>query len=432
MGIELTSLDARARTAKRAVFAESKRGWKVARERLRNAVTATVNLTAKQWRRAKHVGPYLDHRARKLEDARTRLNTYRAEWAVEREVARLATGSHPLIVGPWLSEVGYEALYWVPFVRWVQATYHVDPDRLMIVTRGGAAAWYRDITPRSVELFDLLTPEAFARQNASRSAEGGGTLKQWSVSRMDEEIIDQVRRRTGMPDARVLHPSLMYRLFQQFMLGHRPPSFLLRRTRYRRLEVPDVPLPALPAGYVAVKFYTAASLPPTPAVRRAVQSLVLALAAQHPVVMLDTGLALDDHEDYTFEKAARIHSVRDALRPETNLAVQTAIIGRAGAFVGTCGSLAWLAPMLGVDTTAVLADARFLHGHLQVARQVFQTLGGGRFSPLDIAALDGLNLTFQPIEKSQIPNPESQIPNPESQTPVTIHHPPSTIQRRNS
>jgi hypothetical protein len=190
----------------------------------------------------------------------------------------------------------------------------------------------------------------------------------------------------------VLHPSFLYQLFHQFWLGHRPPSFLEKRTRYRRIAAPEVAVPPLPAEFVAVKFYTAASLPPTDSVRRALQSLVVALAERTPVVMLDTGLALDDHEDYSFA-AARIHSVRDVLQPRDNLAVQTAIISRASSFVGTCGALAWLAPMLGVDTTAVLADARFLHGHLQVARRVYQVMGGGRFSPLDISAFDQLGLS---------------------------------------
>jgi hypothetical protein len=42
------AVDARARTAKRAAFAETKRGFKLVRERIRNAAIAAVNLSAKQ------------------------------------------------------------------------------------------------------------------------------------------------------------------------------------------------------------------------------------------------------------------------------------------------------------------------------------------------------------------------------------------------
>jgi hypothetical protein len=216
---------------------------------------------------------------------------------------------------------------------------------------------------------------------------------------MDEAIVADVIKREGLGSARVLHPSLLYRLFQQFWLGHRPPSFLERRTKYRLVDPPAVALPPLPSEYIAVKLYTAASLPPTAANRRLLQEIVLRLADTSDVVLLDTGLTFDDHDDYTFEAASRLHSIRGALRPESNLAVQTAVIARARSFVGTCGSLAWLAPLLGVDTTALFADAQFLHGHLQVARRVYQVAGGARFAPFDMSALDQLGL--MPVQTIQ-------------------------------
>ena len=388
------AIDARARTAKRTLFAETKRGFKLLREKMRNAGVAFVNISAKQFRRAAWVRARVHKQAHELGETKKRVATYRAEWAVERELARTVSGSQPIIVGPWLSEVGYEVLYWVPFVRWVQSQFNIRRDRLIVVTRGGAASWYSDITSSAVDLFDLMSPEEYAAGNAQRSIEERGTLKQFGTSSMDQRIIREVQRHLDITGARVLHPSFLYRLFHQFWLGHRPPSFLEKRTRYRRIAPPDVALPPLPGKFVAVKFYTAASLPPTDSVRRALQSMVLALAERTDVVMLDTGLALDDHEDYAFALASRIHSVRESLQPRDNLAVQTAIIRRASSFVGTCGALAWLAPMLGVDTTAVYADARFLHGHLQVARRVYQVLGGGRFSPLDISAFEQLGLTI--------------------------------------
>ena len=386
------AVDARARTAKRAVFAETRRRLKLLREKIRNGGVALVNISAKQLRRAGWLRARVHKQVHEIGEAKKRIDTYRAEWRVEHDIARVVSGSDPIIVGPWLSEVGYEVLYWVPFVRWIQSRHDIPADRLVIVTRGGAASWYSDITTNAVELFDLMSPEEYAAGNAQRSAEDRGTLKQFVISSMDQRIVAEARRRVGASRAQVLHPSLLYQLFHQFWLGHRPPSFLDRRTRYRRVAAPNVAVPPLPGDFVAVKFYTAASLPPTDPVRRALRSIVVGLAERTPVVMLDTGLALDDHEDYSFA-ASRIHSVRDALTPRDNLAVQTAIISRASSFVGTCGALAWLAPMLGVDTTAVLADARFLHGHLQVARRVYQLMDGGRFSPLDISAFEQLGLS---------------------------------------
>src|SRR5688500_20269007 len=61
----------------------------------------------------------------------------REEWQVEREVERVVAGDGPIIAGPWLSEVGYEALYWVPFLRWFCAAYRIAPERLIAMSRGG-------------------------------------------------------------------------------------------------------------------------------------------------------------------------------------------------------------------------------------------------------------------------------------------------------
>ena len=172
--------------------------------------------------------------ARRRKQVREQAAFNQVEWQVEAELDALIGRGRPLVVGPWLSEVGYEALYWVPFVRWVQAQHSIDPSRFVVVTRGGAAAWYGDMGTRAVELFDLMTPAEFAARNAQRSAEDRGTLKQFDVSAMDREIVAQVHERLGLRDADWLHPSTLYRLFHQFWLGHRPPSFLERRTRYRR------------------------------------------------------------------------------------------------------------------------------------------------------------------------------------------------------
>jgi hypothetical protein len=122
-------------------------------------------------------------------------------------------------------------------------------------------------------------------------------------------------------------------------------------------------------------------------VRGQLQSVVTALADRYHVVQLDTGLGLDDHSDYSMGRGDRIVSVSGRLEARTNLAAQTRIIAGARMFVGTCGSLAWLAPLLGVNTIPVFTDASFLHAHLHVARRVYGRLGAGSFAPVDLSGL---------------------------------------------
>jgi len=316
--------------------------------------------------------------------------TWRGQWSVEKDLEHAVGGSAPILVGPWLSEVGYEVLYWVPFVRWVTAAYRIPTSRLVVMSRGGTASWYGDLGSRYVDVFDHVNPDEVAGQAA------GGARKQREVSEFDERLILAATRALGIGDAvNVLHPSLMFRWFSPFWSGQETLSFVERHTRHARIEAPDIAVPvALPAEYVAVKFYGARSLPDEPAIGVQLRALGEALGQRFPIVQLDTGLGLDEHVDLRLPAGSHVTSVKGLLDPRTNLAVQTRIIAGARMFVGTCGSLSWLAPLLGVPTVPVFTDPSFLHAHLHVARRVYGRVGGGRFSPLDLAGLVDADLTI--------------------------------------
>ena len=309
--------------------------------------------------------------------------TWRQQWAVERDLEEAVSGSDPIVAGPWLSEVGYEVLYWVPFLRWVMAAYRVPEERIVVMSRGGAASWYRGVASRYIEVLDHIAPADLSARAAA------GALKQREVSDFDRGLIKKASEAVGLgASVRVLHPSLMFRWFGPFWSGHETLAFVERHTRYARIEAPDVGVPvALPAEYVAVKFYGARSLPDEPAVRVQLRAMTDALSDRFPIVHLDTGLAIDDHADFHIEAGERVTSLSGRLDARTNLAVQTRIIAGARMFVGTCGGLAWLAPLLGVPTVPVFTDASFLHAHLHLARRVYGRVGGGRFSPVDLSGL---------------------------------------------
>ena len=321
------------------------------------------------------------------------------EMAVRRELRAAARGSGPIIVGPWLSEVGYEALYWLPFLRWFCDRYHVHRSRLVVVSRGGVADWYREIADQYVELLDLMSVEAFAAANAERQR--GSEQKQHTIAPFDRTILARVRERPGLGSATLCHPSTMFRLLRGFWLGNESLEYVQEHMRYARVasdERPFVDLPALPESFVAVKFYTGKAIPDTPAHRQCLRELVERVAERSPIVALDTGIAIDDHEDYLFRDVANVISLARWLTPANNLGVQTAVIRRAERFVGTCGGLAWLAPLLGTDTVAVFADEDFLAPHLYAARQAYRTAGAARFSTIDLDAAAIMGLDGAPVE----------------------------------
>ena len=127
----------------------------------------------------------------------------------------------------------------------------------------------------------------------------------------------------------------------------------------------------------AAKFYGNVALPETPENRAFVASYLEELTRHTDVVLLNTGQRFDDHEDLPAVARRRLHTVEHLMTPETNLDVQTRIIGGAQAFVGTYGGFSYLAPFLGVRTTAYHANDGFSRRHLTMARSALVSLGAG-------------------------------------------------------
>jgi hypothetical protein len=307
----------------------------------------------------------------------------RRAWEVDRELAAIARDPRPIVAGPWLGEVGFELLYWVPFLRWFSERYEVDPARLVAVSRGGAGAWYSPFAGHTADALTFMAADEFRRKNDERNSRCG-EQKQFALTSLDEEILAAVRREQGR-DVAVLHPSVMYRVFAPYWWGHRPLEWVLRRTRYQRLEAPSIPF-ALPESFTAVKFYFNDCFRDTPRMRAFVERTIRELQREGPVISLSTGMAIDDHTACEPELATA-HGIRHLMLPQTNLLVQSAVVARARRFVGTYGGFAYLAPFYGVPTESYYAEpGAFAARHLDLARHVLARTAGT--SSLAVGAAD--------------------------------------------
>ena len=300
-------------------------------------------------------------------------------------LSRIAKSGRPIIVGPWTGEVGFELLYWAPFVRWAVGHYGIDPARLTMVSRGGTASWY-GLDARYEDALQLCSSQEFR--------EGSEEVKKQRMFRaFDREVVRRFRRaQTATPAMsagrpHLLHPALMYQLFWPYWREELTYRHVLHYTHQKLIAPPPVPASVgpLPREYVAVRFYFSSCFPDTAGNRALVTSTIRQLAERSDVVVLNSGLRLDDHSEFTPESSRRIHVVSAHGEPHTNLAVQTAIIGRARQFVGNYGGFSYLAPYLGVDTIAFYSIRNFRQYHLELAQRVFGEIGGGMLLPVDAA-----------------------------------------------
>jgi hypothetical protein len=358
---------------------------------------AARNLGLKAVRRLQAVPkPFVRLMRRRARSEEHRAFRLEAE-TIDQDIARLAAGRDPIVAGPWLAEVGYEVLYWIPFLRWFQDAFGITRDRLVVVSRGGMEAAYRDIAASYVDIFDVMTPAQLAARNAERRSSGeGGGQKQSAASSLDDELLAAARLRLGLSTAAVCHPSLMFRLFRNVWHGNLPFDLLWRRTRYvagGRASMTAAMPAGVPHDFIAAKLYTGPALSSSDATRAAVRALVTQVASMAPVILLDADVGIDEHRDFDLRGIPGVMSASKLMTARTNLDVQLALITRSRFFLSACGGLAWLAPFQGVPTVALYDSDHLLAPHLFVARQAGIRSGAAEFTPLDLRALSRLHVT---------------------------------------
>ncbi|MGE3274288.1 MAG: hypothetical protein AB7O67_04195 [Vicinamibacterales bacterium] len=301
------------------------------------------------------------------------------------DLQRIARSGRPIVAGPWLGEVGFEILYWIPFLRWALAEGAIEPGRVTAISRGGPSSWYAGVAGTYADVFDVMDADTFRAANEQRRLEIG-EQKQVRGTRLDETIVAAVARGG---DVEVLHPSLMYRLMRPFWWQHATDTWVFRHQRVAPIRPPALP-PAFgvrPGEYVAVKFYLNDCVEDTVAARRSTAALTGALARRLPVVSLTTGLRIDDHDGA--DAGPGVPSLAGRVSPRDNLDVQTALVAHARAFVGTYGGFSYLAPLCGVAAVAGYTRADgFDPAHLRIARAVAARLGAPPFELVDLGGVD--------------------------------------------
>jgi hypothetical protein len=278
-------------------------------------------------------------------------------------LARLRASRAPIILGPWRSEVGFEALYFLPFLKW--ALKGINPSRLVTVTRGGAANLYGTA---AIDLYKLRDV-ASVRQENLYDHQTTGLQKQMTCTAWDRDVLKEAARQVLGAGARysVLHPSWMYWALEPFWKNTRGMAYLSSMTDYAPIGAAPGPALDLPSKFVAMKWYTRPTFPPSPEVLAFVKATTQRLAEQVPVVLLGSNHGGDDHGDLRIE-GPNISNL-PAVPADQQLGLQAHVLSRASGFVGTYGGMAQLALRLGVPSVSFYTEfGQTAYAHLSLSQ----------------------------------------------------------------
>lgn len=272
--------------------------------------------------------------------------------------------------------MGFEALYWTPFLAKLRQD-GLDPNRLIPVTRSGAACWYE--VPQGLEMYAMRTPQDMRIHNREQVLRTG-QVKQTHVTDWDRKLIKDAADTLKLKSYLTLHPSWMYQLFMPFWQGQEGPGYLGKYAHFTELAPP--PLPdgiTLPEEFVAVKFYSRATFAPSPPAIQFVEQTVRQIAKHHPVVLMDWDGHVDDHMGFPVPDLPNVHKLSKmypGLLPDRALAVQSAILARSIGFVGTYGGFAHLALRFRRPTISYYWDWGWVaFAHRTISEQLAQSMG---------------------------------------------------------
>ncbi len=322
------------------------------------------------------------------------LSSEQSKRPVHAALEVLQRDRQPVVIGPWLDDLGLEALFWIPFLRWALAEYRLDPARLIAVSRNTEArSLYADLGVRFLAAGELFDPGVLDRQLSTSVPQSEQNPKQLAIASLDQDVIRRGLAALSVPEAHTLHPLVMFRLLRRLVADR---AFArIREVSIHQALAPNQngeATPQLPDDFVAVAFPTGRAFPESDANRRLVEQIVKQLRGRSEVVLLNTN---GNGSTWQAELAARdnkhVHLVAGPTDPEKRLEWQVGILSRARGLVGSLGGLTYLAPLVGTSSVAYYSDTVPRH-EILLAQEVFK---GGEFGSLDV-------FRAQEFEPSQI------------------------------
>jgi hypothetical protein len=304
-------------------------------------------------------------------------------------------------------------MYWLPFLeRLVQDG--IPRERLIPISRGGAAAWYG--CPKGLEVYGMRPVEDVRVEMRLRVASAKESLKQLRWTPFERQLVKDAAETLGLTSYQTLHPRWMYHVLSNYWEAQKGLAWLQKRVVWSTIPAPALPplTMDLPEPFVAVRFYQRPTF--TDRAKGFAEAVVAQISRDVPVVILHNDTFVDDHQDLKLQ-GRNVYHLRD-LVPEvpvaSNLAIQTAVLAKAAAFVGTYGGFAQLALRMGKPSVSFVEEWQ---GTMLVHKHLAETVGIVTGVPFlvtgipDIPLLQGALPILRTREEKSVPAVNLRVAN---------------------
>ncbi len=327
-------------------------------------------------------------------------------WPAYRKL--LQHSKAPILVGPWRGELGYEALYWLPWLAQFCEDAKIAPERLIPISRGGMAALYG--TPHGIELHAMRTVQDIRIENHLQRQKTG-LIKQTGVRAFDKAIYRDVATTLGLKRYHTLHPAWMFQGMDPFISGQK--GLAWARPRLKFGVVPPMALPeslVLPKPFVAVRFYARATFPMNEMTAQFCSAVITQIARNVPVILITSDLHIDDHVDFEPRVLPpNVFKLADLVQmtPENNVAIQSAVLSHAVGFVGTYGGFANIAQRFAKPCATFFTD---WHSTCVANKHLSQWISHEMGVPFHVLRLGDLPLLQSIMPQMTVHEPRALVP----------------------
>jgi hypothetical protein len=255
----------------------------------------------------------------------------------------------PLVCGPFVGEIGFETLYWIPFLARLLESPALEGRRVVVMSRGGAEQLYRRLpAPQGIEyldVVDLLGQDEFLAFERQRIGDDPPRKNQKAASEFENALVEQA----GLIDGVQVRPAQMFRM-------------LKRHPVERVLAFPWRPAAAEREELTVAKFWFGGQFPATDDNLTFLRRRLVDLMSNGPVVAIDNAFTLELNAavDDPFRAICREVGVptMSTTSYRSNLAEQIELVARASRLAATYGGFSYLGLYTGTEIESYYSAPR--------------------------------------------------------------------------